>query len=221
MQTRLNEDRQVAALTETMKNLQLKHGNKTLCLHFNRTECNDKNCKFAHLCAVRLPNGPARHAGNVARPHSVTPKHQLTRLSLLRLQQRTPDTLQGLMARSRPWRPTRSRACALIPAPCQTLRRRRSAQAPRPPQLRPRRRLFHRLLGPIQSTASADAPLPPCLLAHQKRQLTPQLQSTSHLRSSFWTFSPASTRRSPTPWKHCKPTACSLSISTPIPPLTF
>ncbi|CAE7381066.1 unnamed protein product [Symbiodinium pilosum] len=49
----------VAALTETMKNLQLKHGNKTLCLRFNRVECNDKNCKFAYLCAVRLPNGQA------------------------------------------------------------------------------------------------------------------------------------------------------------------
>ena len=59
VQTRLKEDRQVAALTETMKNLQLKHGNKTLCLRFNRTECNDKNCKFAHLCAVRLLNGQA------------------------------------------------------------------------------------------------------------------------------------------------------------------
>ena len=59
VQTRLKEDRQVAALTETMKNLQLKHSNKTLCLRFNRTECNDKNCKFAHLCAVRLPNGQA------------------------------------------------------------------------------------------------------------------------------------------------------------------
>ena len=59
MQTRLKDDRQVAALTETMKNLQLKHGNKTLCLRFNRTECNDKNCQFAHLCAVRLSNGQA------------------------------------------------------------------------------------------------------------------------------------------------------------------
>ena len=43
VQTRLKEDRQVAALTETKENLQLKHGNKTLCLRFNRTECNDKN----------------------------------------------------------------------------------------------------------------------------------------------------------------------------------
>ena len=43
-----------------MKNLQLKHGNKTLCLRFNRTSCTDANCRFTHLCAIRLPNGQAR-----------------------------------------------------------------------------------------------------------------------------------------------------------------
>ena len=59
MQTRLKDDKQISALSESMKNLQLKHGNKTLCLRFNRAECNDRNCKFAHLCAVRLPNGQA------------------------------------------------------------------------------------------------------------------------------------------------------------------
>ena len=32
------------------------HGNKTLCLRFNKGRCaDDKRCKFAHLCAVRLP----------------------------------------------------------------------------------------------------------------------------------------------------------------------
>ena len=59
VQTRWKDDKQVTALTESLKNLQLKHGNKTLCLRFNRTECNDRNCKFTHLCAVRLPNGQA------------------------------------------------------------------------------------------------------------------------------------------------------------------
>ena len=34
-----------------------RHGNKTLCLRFNKDRCADKRCKFAHLCAVRLPNG--------------------------------------------------------------------------------------------------------------------------------------------------------------------
>ena len=59
VQTRLKDDNKISALTEAMRNLQLKHGNKTLCLRFNRTECNDRNCKFLHLCAVRLPNGQA------------------------------------------------------------------------------------------------------------------------------------------------------------------
>ncbi|CAE7450655.1 unnamed protein product [Symbiodinium pilosum] len=49
----------VTALAEAMRNLQLKHGNKTLCIRFNKTECNDRNCKFAHLCAIRLANGQA------------------------------------------------------------------------------------------------------------------------------------------------------------------
>ncbi|CAE7453816.1 unnamed protein product, partial [Symbiodinium pilosum] len=49
----------VTALAEAMRNLQLKHGNKTLCIRFNKTERNDRNCKFAHLCAIRLANGQA------------------------------------------------------------------------------------------------------------------------------------------------------------------
>ena len=59
VQTRLKDDGKVTALTEAMRNLQLKRGNKTLCIRFNRTECNDRNCKFARLCAIRLPNGQA------------------------------------------------------------------------------------------------------------------------------------------------------------------
>ena len=59
VQTRLKDDKQISALSDSMKNLQLKHGNKTLCLRFNRAECNDRNCKFAHLCAVHLPSGQA------------------------------------------------------------------------------------------------------------------------------------------------------------------
>ena len=59
VQTRLKQDSQVGAITEAMRNLQLKHGNKTLCLRFNRTSCTNANCKFAHLCAIKLPNGQA------------------------------------------------------------------------------------------------------------------------------------------------------------------
>ena len=55
-QTRLKDDVKVTAVAEAMRNLQLKHGNKTLCIRFNKTECNDRNCKFAHLCAIRLSN---------------------------------------------------------------------------------------------------------------------------------------------------------------------
>ena len=59
VQTRLKDDSKTSALSEAMRNLQLKHGNKTLCIRFNRTECNNRNCKFSHLCAIRLPSGQA------------------------------------------------------------------------------------------------------------------------------------------------------------------
>ena len=59
VKTRLKQDSEVSAVTEAMKNLQPKHGNKTLCLRYNRTACTDANCKFTHLCAIKLPNGQA------------------------------------------------------------------------------------------------------------------------------------------------------------------
>ncbi|CAE7296631.1 unnamed protein product, partial [Symbiodinium pilosum] len=61
----------VTALAEAMRNLQLKHGNKTLCIRFNKTECNDRKCKFAHLCAIRLANGTER--SSTPQPRSRTP----------------------------------------------------------------------------------------------------------------------------------------------------
>ena len=77
VQTRLKQDAQVGALADAMRNLQLKHGNKTLCLRYNRTACNDANCKFTHLCAVKLPNGQAcgqRHPASQHRFKTPTDK---------------------------------------------------------------------------------------------------------------------------------------------------
>ena len=39
-----------------MKDLATKHGNKTLCLRYNRMQCTNKQCKYSHLCAIKLPN---------------------------------------------------------------------------------------------------------------------------------------------------------------------
>ena len=66
-----------------MSNLATKHGNKTLCLRFNRGQRSNAKCKYAHLCAIKLPNGQAcgqRHAAHEA-----------------------PDTLQKMRRRSTPW----------------------------------------------------------------------------------------------------------------------
>ena len=60
VQNKFRDEKSVGAVAEAMKNLQLKHGNKTLCLRFNRASCTDANCKFTHMCAHRLPNGQAR-----------------------------------------------------------------------------------------------------------------------------------------------------------------
>ena len=48
-----NDPKLVAALQD----LATKHGNKTLCLRYNRQQCTNKQCKYAHLCAIELPNG--------------------------------------------------------------------------------------------------------------------------------------------------------------------
>ena len=58
------------AQAAAMSNLATKHGNKTLCLRFNRGQCNNSKCKYAHLCAVKLPNGQVcgqRHAAHTHR----------------------------------------------------------------------------------------------------------------------------------------------------------
>ena len=44
-------------LSAALQNLATKHGNKTLCLKYNRGACTNKQCKFTHLCTVKLPNG--------------------------------------------------------------------------------------------------------------------------------------------------------------------
>ncbi|CAE7250633.1 unnamed protein product, partial [Symbiodinium pilosum] len=93
VQTRLKDDGKVTALAEAMRNLQLKHGNKTLCVRFNKTECNDRNCKFAHLCAIRLANGQAcgqRHPASQRRFKSQADKPSTEHSSTPQPRSRTP-----------------------------------------------------------------------------------------------------------------------------------
>ena len=33
------------------------HGNKTFCIRFNKGACTNKQCKYLHACAYRMPNG--------------------------------------------------------------------------------------------------------------------------------------------------------------------
>ena len=33
------------------------HGNKTFCIRFNKGACANKQCKYLHACALRMPNG--------------------------------------------------------------------------------------------------------------------------------------------------------------------
>ena len=40
-----------------MHDLATKHGNRTLCLRCNRQQCTNKQCKYSHLCAIKLLNG--------------------------------------------------------------------------------------------------------------------------------------------------------------------
>ena len=44
-------------LAAALQDLATKHGYKTLRLRNNRQQCTNKQCKYAHLCAVKLPNG--------------------------------------------------------------------------------------------------------------------------------------------------------------------
>ena len=44
-------------LSAALQNLATKHGNKTLCLRYNRGSCTNKQCKFRTPCAIKLPNG--------------------------------------------------------------------------------------------------------------------------------------------------------------------
>ena len=46
---------------------------QTRCLRFNKGRCTDKRCKFAHLCAVRLPNGQACGQRHPATQHKHKP----------------------------------------------------------------------------------------------------------------------------------------------------
>ena len=67
------------ANTLAMSNLATKHGNKTLCLRFNRGQCSNAKCKYAHLCAIKLPNGQAcgqRHAAHAHRFRNTAPSEQ-------------------------------------------------------------------------------------------------------------------------------------------------
>ena len=44
-------------LAAALQDLATKRGNKTLCLRYNRQQCTNKQCKYAHSCAIKLPNG--------------------------------------------------------------------------------------------------------------------------------------------------------------------
>ena len=57
------------AHTAAMANLATKHGNKTLCLRFNRGQCTNAKCNYAHLCAIKLPNGQVCGQKHAAHTH--------------------------------------------------------------------------------------------------------------------------------------------------------
>ena len=75
VQTRLKEDRQVAALTETMKNLQLKHGNKTLSLPTLQPHRVQR--QELQIC-TSLRSAPSKWPGLRATPSCLTAPHQST-----------------------------------------------------------------------------------------------------------------------------------------------
>ena len=63
----LRDDKEIAMLSSAMQNLALTHAGKTLCLRYNRQACTNKQCKYLHASAIRLPNGNAcgqRHAAH-------------------------------------------------------------------------------------------------------------------------------------------------------------
>ena len=60
---------QVQQLERAMQNLQVTHGKKTLCLRYNKTQCNNANCKFEHRCAIKMPNGQACGGQHPAHKH--------------------------------------------------------------------------------------------------------------------------------------------------------
>ena len=66
VQTRLKDDGKATALTEAMRNLQLKHGNKTLCIRFNRTECRQ-------ACGQRRPASQHRFKSQADKPSAADP----------------------------------------------------------------------------------------------------------------------------------------------------
>ena len=72
----LKDDKEIAMLSSAVKNLALTHAGKTLCLRYNRQACTNKQCKYLHACAIKLPNGNAcglRHAAHQHR-FRTTPK---------------------------------------------------------------------------------------------------------------------------------------------------
>ena len=81
VQTRLKDDNKVSALTEAMRNLQLKHGNKTLCLRFTTVPSAMIAIASSRISA-QFASPTGRHAGNVT-PHpriaSRTPTGQISK----------------------------------------------------------------------------------------------------------------------------------------------
>ena len=65
----LKDDKEIAMLSSAVKNLALTHAGKTLCLRYNRQACTNKQCKYLHACAIRLPNGNACGQRHVAHQH--------------------------------------------------------------------------------------------------------------------------------------------------------
>ena len=65
----LKDDKEVAMLSNAVKNLALTHGGKTPCLRFNRQACANKQCKYLHACAVKMPNGNACGGRRAAHQH--------------------------------------------------------------------------------------------------------------------------------------------------------
>ena len=46
-----------APLDNASLDLVKSHGNKTFCIRFNKGACTNKQCKYLHACAFRMPNG--------------------------------------------------------------------------------------------------------------------------------------------------------------------